>query len=629
MDKIELGTPEGTAENIDKIAELFPQVVTEVENADGKLARAVDFDVLRDLLGDVAEGQRERYQFTWPGKREAKAEARRPIYKTMIPEPGKSKNWDTTENLYIEGDNLDALKILKETYAGKVKLIYIDPPYNTGHDFIYDDDFAKTRGEYDAESGDFDEEGGRLVANTEGNGRFHSDWCSMIYPRLLLARDLLTSDGSILLSIDANEVKNLRAICDEIFGAQCFKNCIAVRRGIKNVQAQFDDIAALSQGHEYILLYSRNATNRFHKLSLAHDGKPGKWDTFWRGTDRPSMRYELFGETPHSGQWRWEKGRAYTAVSNYNTFLKDAAGSMSLDEYYLDNLAATNEKMNFVRKNEDGTVQYCVPPSTGKLLSDNWMDLTLSGNETDAFDTEKSVAIIQRIVEWLAPPNSIVLDFFSGSGTTAHAVIEANKNDNGQRRFIMVQLPENCGDNPSAIKHGYKTLCDLGEDRINRAGAKIAADIDKGNEQLELGAEPKLYPDLGFRVLRIDSSNFKDFYLTPGEISQESLFDFADNVKEGRSGLDLLFEVLPKLGIPYSAKIEERVLADKKVFFVDGDKLAACFDANVGSDTIEEMAKAKPWYAVIRDSSMADDATHANYEELFRTYSPDTVPQVI
>ena len=629
MDKIELGTPEGTAENIDKIAELFPQVVTEVENADGKLARAVDFDVLRDLLGDVAEGQRERYQFTWPGKREAKAEARRPIYKTMIPEPGKSKNWDTTENLYIEGDNLDALKILKETYAGKVKLIYIDPPYNTGHDFIYDDDFAKTRGEYDAESGDFDEEGGRLVANTEGNGRFHSDWCSMIYPRLLLARDLLTSDGSILLSIDANEVKNLRAICDEIFGAQCFKNCIAVRRGIKNVQAQFDDIAALSQGHEYILLYSRNATNRFHKLSLAHDGKPGKWDTFWRGTDRPSMRYELFGETPHSGQWRWEKGRAYTAVSNYNTFLKDAAGSMSLDEYYLDNLAATNEKMNFVRKNEDGTVQYYVPPSTGKLLSDNWMDLTLSGNETDAFDTEKSVAIIQRIVEWLAPPNSIVLDFFSGSGTTAHAVIEANKNDNGQRRFIMVQLPENCGDNPSAIKHGYKTLCDLGEDRINRAGAKIAADIDKGNEQLELGAEPKLYPDLGFRVLRIDSSNFKDFYLTPGEISQESLFDLADNVKEGRSDLDLLFEVLPKLGIPYSAKIEERVLADKKVFFVDGDKLAACFDANVGSDTIEEMAKAKPWYAVIRDSSMADDATHANYEELFRTYSPDTVPQVI
>lgn len=629
MDKIELGTPEGTAENIDKIAELFPQVVTEVENADGKLARAVDFDVLRDLLGDVAEGQRERYQFTWPGKREAKAEARRPIYKTMIPEPGKSKNWDTTENLYIEGDNLDALKILKETYAGKVKLIYIDPPYNTGHDFIYDDDFAKTRGEYDAESGDFDEEGGRLVANTEGNGRFHSDWCSMIYPRLLLARDLLTSDGSILLSIDANEVKNLRAICDEIFGAQCFKNCIAVRRGIKNVQAQFDDIAALSQGHEYILLYSRNATNRFHKLSLAHDGKPGKWDTFWRGTDRPSMRYELFGETPHSGQWRWEKGRAYTAVSNYNTFLKDAAGSMSLDEYYLDNLAATNEKMNFVRKNEDGTVQYYVPPSTGKLLSDNWMDLTLSGNETDAFDTEKSVAIIQRIVEWLAPPNSIVLDFFSGSGTTAHAVIEANKNDNGQRRFIMVQLPENCGDNPSAIKHGYKTLCDLGEDRINRAGAKIAADIDKGNEQLELGAEPKLYPDLGFRVLRIDSSNLKDFYLTPGEISQESLFDFADNVKEGRSDLDLLFEVLPKLGIPYSAKIEERVLADKKVFFVDGDKLAACFDANVGSDTIEEMAKAKPWYAVIRDSSMADDATHANYEELFRTYSPDTVPQVI
>ena len=629
MDKIALGTPDGAVENIELLGKLFPQVVTETENSEGGLERAVDFDALRELLGDVAEGQRERYQFTWPGKREAKAEARRPITKTMIPCPEKSKDWDTTENLYIEGDNLDALKILKETYAGKVKLIYIDPPYNTGHDFVYDDDFAQTRGEYDAQSGDYDEQGGRLVANTEGNGRFHSDWCSMMYPRLLLARDLLSADGSILISIDANEVKNMRAICDEVFGAQCFKNCIAVRRGIKNVQAQFDDIAALSQGHEYMLLYAKTSTNRYPKLSLSHGGKPGKWDTFWRGTDRPTMRYELLGENPKTGQWRWEKSRAYAAVKNYETYLSEAAKTMTLDEYYLDNLVATNEKMNFVRKNEEGTVQYYVPPSTGKLLSDNWMDLTLSGNETDVFDTEKSVSIIQRAVEWLTGPDSIVVDFFSGSGTTAHAVMDVNLQDSGSRRYVMVQLPEDCSDNQAAAEHGYSTLCDLGEERIRRAGAKIAAEIDEANKQLELNAEPKPCPDLGFRVLRIDSSNFKDSYLTPSETEQASLLDLIDNVKEGRSDLDLLFEVLPKLGIPYSAKIEERELCSKKVFFVDDDKLAACFDKNVGADTIEEMAKAEPWYAVIRDASMADDATHANYEELFRTYSPGTTPQVI
>ena len=265
MEKIELGTPDGAVENIEKIAELFPQVVTEVENTDGELARAVDFDALRDLLGDVAEGQRERYQFTWPGKREAKAEARRPIYKTMIPEPGKSKDWDTTENLYIEGDNLDALKILKETYAGKVKLIYIDPPYNTGHDFVYDDDFAKTRGEYNAESGDYDEEGGRLVANTEGNGRFHSDWCSMIYPRLTLARDLLAADGTIFISIDENEANNLEKICDEVFGRANFLTRFIWRK----VDSPNDNHVVITPDHEYIFPIAK-MRQRLPCVSVGH-----------------------------------------------------------------------------------------------------------------------------------------------------------------------------------------------------------------------------------------------------------------------------------------------------------------------------------------------------------------------
>lgn len=639
MEKIELGTPDGAVENIEKIAELFPQVVTEVENTDGELARAVDFDALRDLLGDVAEGQRERYQFTWPGKREAKAEARRPIYKTMIPEPGKSKDWDTTENLYIEGDNLDALKILKETYAGKVKLIYIDPPYNTGHDFVYDDDFAKTRGEYNAESGDYDEEGGRLVANTEGNGRFHSDWCSMIYPRLTLARDLLAADGTIFISIDENEANNLEKICDEVFGRANFLTRFIWRK----VDSPNDNHVVITPDHEYIFAYCKNAATvtlrqrRAPELVDAYNG-PDENGRYWRDrllrkngknslrADRPTMYYAL---TAPDGSEVWpirEDGREGCW----------AAGPSSLKEI--------DARGDLIWKQRDGKWV----PYTREYAADNptkpwmtiWNDLpamrqTKAGMKdlfgiSNVFDTPKPPALIQRCMELGGvKEGEIVLDFFSGSAATAHAALDFYSNEEVAAKWILVQIPELLDEGAEARQFGFKSICDLGEERIRRAGEKIANEIDESNKQLELGAEPKPYPDLGFRVLRIDSSNFKDFYLTPGETSQESLFDFADNVKEGRSELDLLFEVLPKLGIPYSAKIEERVLAGKKVFFVDGDKLAACFDANVGSDTIEEMAKAKPWYAVIRDSSMADDATHANYEELFRTYSPGTVPQVI
>lgn len=639
MEKIELGTPDGAVENIEKIAKLFPQVVTEVEKTDGELARAVDFDALRDLLGDVAEGQRERYQFTWPGKREAKAEARRPIYKTMIPEPGKSKDWDTTENLYIEGDNLDALKILKETYAGKVKLIYIDPPYNTGHDFVYDDDFAKTRGEYNAESGDYDEEGGRLVANTEGNGRFHSDWCSMIYPRLTLARDLLAADGTIFISIDENEANNLEKICDEVFGRANFLTRFIWRK----VDSPNDNHVVITPDHEYIFAYCKNAATvtlrqrRAPELVDAYNG-PDENGRYWRDrllrkngknslrADRPTMYYAL---TAPDGSEVWpirEDGREGCW----------AAGPSGLKEI--------DARGDLIWKQRDGKWV----PYTREYAADNptkpwmtiWNDLpamrqTKAGMKdlfgiSNVFDTPKPPALIQRCMELGGvKEGEIVLDFFSGSAATAHAALDFYSNEEVAAKWILVQIPELLDEGAEARQFGFKSICDLGEERIRRAGEKIANEIDESNKQLELGAEPKPYPDLGFRVLRIDSSNFKDFYLTPGETSQESLFDFADNVKEGRSELDLLFEVLPKLGIPYSAKIEERVLAGKKVFFVDGDKLAACFDANVGSDTIEEMAKAKPWYAVIRDSSMADDATHANYEELFRTYSPDTVPQVI
>lgn len=634
MEKIKMGTPDGAIENVERIAELFPQVVTEVENADGELERAVDFDTLRDLLGDVAEGQRERYQFTWPGKREAKAEARRPIYKTMIPEPGKSKDWNTTENLYIEGDNLDALKILKETYAGKVKLIYIDPPYNTGHDFVYDDDFAKTRGEYDAESGDYDEEGGRLVANTEGNGRFHSDWCSMMYPRLLLARDLLAADGAIFISIDDNEATNMRSLCNEIYGEANFIAAFVWQKTL----TRRNDARQVSTAHDYILVYAKSGQSFSVKpeppsekqratYTNRDDDPRGDWLAvpFHAPNIRPNLTYPIV--LPSGRSVMPPKGRCWsTSKENYDSmvadnriwFGKDGDGMPQRKKYWAER--GENEGIvpwtwwpyEFAGENREATKEV-------KELFD----------EATIFSAPKPTKLILRILNLFHTEESVVFDFFSGSSTTAEAVMRANEMDGGRRQFIMVQLPETCEQGTVAYGLGYKTICDLGEERIRRAGVKIVEDIDKENRQLELGSELKSYPDLGFRVLRIDSSNFKDFYLTPGETSQESLFDFADNVKEGRSDLDLLFEVLPKLSIPYSAKIEERMLAGRKVFFVDGDKLAACFDANVGSDTIEEMAKAKPWYAVIRDSSMADDATHANYEELFRTYSPDTVPQVI
>ena len=680
MEKIELGTPDGAVENIEKIAELFPQVVTEVENTDGELARAVDFDVLRDLLGDVAEGQRERYQFTWPGKREAKAEARRPIYKTMIPELGKSKDWDATENLYIEGDNLDALKILKETYAGKVKLIYIDPPYNTGHDFVYDDDFAKTRGEYDAESGDFDEEGGRLVANTEGNGRFHSDWCSMMYPRLILVRDLLAADGAIFVSIDDNESSNLRKICDEVFGSVCFVGDIAWQK----TYSPRNDSKGIPAEVEHIIAYSKAlnwAPNRLARTSEMDEryGSPDNDPRPWKAGDASApgavthqgmvyaIQHPLTGELLYPPNGRHRPFGGYSMLSLMSEWaeyewrdihdeerraeicgiqpgeVRQGVQALMLKEPTEETYQKARQRygqgrwpqLYFTSGGKGGmAVKRYLDEMEGKMPTNLWpyaevghtdeakKQLKALFDGSAPFDTPKPVRLMRRILDIASSKDCTVLDFFSGSASMAQAVMEKNAEDGGSRRFVLVQIPE-------MTTGQFSTLTEIGEERIRRAGAKIAAGIDESNKQLELGAEPKPYPDMGFRVLRIDSSNFKDFYLTPGETSQESLFDFADNVKEGRSDLDLLFEVLPKLGIPYSAKIEERMLAGRKVFFVDGDKLAACFDENVGSDTIEEMAKAKPWYAVIRDSSMADDATHANYEELFRTYSPDTVPQVI
>lgn len=617
-EKMKMHSPDLVAENVARIAELFPGCVTEAKGDDGQVKRAIDFDLLRQELSDhIVEGPRERYHLDWPGKKEALLVANSPIAKTLRPCRGESVDFENTKNLFIEGDNLEALKLLQETYLNKVKLIYIDPPYNTGNDFVYCDKFVSDRSKYLLSSQEVDEVGNRLVLNSDSSGRFHSDWLSMMYPRLKLARNLLSEDGVIFISIDVNEFTNVKKLCDELFGESCHKNTISVRRGIKNVQAQFEDLNALSQGHEYILLYSKQNYMRLPKAVLNHaERKPGKWDTFWRGTDRPTMRYELLGTSPTSGQWRWEQSRALEAVRNYEQYLTHHEKHLSLDDWYLDNLTSTNTKLNFVRLSGDGVVQYYVPPSEGKLLSDNWMDLTLSGSATKEFDTEKSADLLIRIISWIVAPekDSIVLDFFAGSSTTAHAVIAQNSLDNGQRRFIMVQVGEPCDEKTEAFKSGFQTVADISKERIRRSGSQVKSENSSVTSNL----------DAGFRVLKIDSSNMKDVYYAPDQIKQADMFDQIENIKEDRTPEDLLFQVLLDWGVDLSLPIEQVTMDGKTVFCVDGNALAACFDTGINEELVKLIADRKPLRVVFRDSGYANDAARINVEQIFKALSPQT-----
>lgn len=619
MEKLKMHSPNLVEQNIEKLASLFPNCVTESKGADGKLKQAIDFDLLKqELSAHIVDGPQERYQLNWPGKREALLTANAPIAKTLRPCREESVNFDTTQNLFIEGDNLEALKLLQETYLGKVKMIYIDPPYNTGSDFVYKDNFTEAIESYLVRTNQKDEQGKNLLANTVANGRFHSDWLSMIYPRLKLARNLLADDGLIFISIDSHEIHNLRKLCDEIFGEGSHKNTIAVRRGIKNVQAQFDDLSSLSQGHEYVLLYAKKPEVRLPKLLLSHEEKkPGKWDTFWRGTDRPTMRYELLGVHPESGQWRWERSRSLEAIDNYKKYLAQAESGLSLDDYFLDHLTSTNVKLNFLRKSQEGTIQYYVPPSEGKLLSDNWMDITLSGNETQAFDTEKSVALLQRIVEWACGSNDVVLDFFAGSGTTAHATMAVNGKDGGKRKFILVQLPEQCNEDSVAFKAGYKTIADITKERIRRA--------------CESFINCKTI-DAGLRTLKVDTSNMTDVYYNPDAIIQDDLFAQVDNIKADRTEEDLLFQVMLDWGVDLMAPILRQTIDGKSVFLVDADAqhqhgaLVACFDKTGGVNEafIQQLAAFSPLRLVFRDAGFSSDAAKINVEQLLKQLSPTT-----
>ena len=640
MDKLKMHSINKVDENIRRIGELFPNCLTERLNEEGKPEACIDFDVLKQELSSVVvEGNEERYQFTWPDKKKSILLANAPISATLRPCREESVDFDTTENLYIEGDNLDVLKLLQETYLGKIKMIYIDPPYNTGNDFVYEDDFAESAGEYLANSGQYDDQGNRLVTNLDSNGRFHTDWINMIYPRLKLAKDLLTDDGLIFISIGDEEIDNLRKICDEIFGESNLRNQITIRRGAKSLQAQFETWDKLGQAVEYILMYSKNASYRFPKqLKPLEEKRAGGWNNHWRGTDRPTMRYELFGITPQNGQWRWSQERSLQAKKNYEQMASELGYSAldyipqeQIDDWY----TKKDQTIDLLRLSSNGKPEHYIAPTNETLLNNSWVDLLVGSSSeinqlftAKVFDTAKLTEVIKRIIQFtdhsaiildFFSGSATILDFFSGSATTAHATMQLNSEDGGNRKYIMVQLPEETDEKSEAYKAGYKNICEIGKERIRRAGAKIKAESPLTNSNI----------DTGFRVLKLDSSNMKDVYYSP-EDTTRSLFDTAvDNIKEDRTPEDLLFQVMLDLGILLSSKIEEKEIVGKKVFTVADGFLIACFDKDVTDEVITEIAKQKPYYFVMRDSSMASDSVATNFDQIFATYSPETVRKVL
>ena len=632
MDKLKMQSRDVVGGNVEKIAALFPQCVTERLNKDGKPELAIDFDKLRaELSNDVLDDGEERYQFTWPDKRAASRLANEPINKTLRPCREESVDFDTTENLYIEGDNLDVLKVLRETYLGRVKMIYIDPPYNTGNDFVYNDDFAQSRNDFEATSGAFDEEGSQLIdpmqRNTESNGRFHTDWLNMIYPRLKVARDLLSDDGVIFISIDDNEVENLRKICDEIFGAENHIESVIW----KNKYGAGAKTIGFISAHEYILIYSKHPITditcefvgeereKYNKRDSKYTQRgPYRTQPLMTNSlgDRPNLMYSIF----HNGveikprkQWVWSKERMEAAIANDDvefSLQKDGSYTVRSKSYLYD---------------DNGNIRRGKPVSVlnGPFTQDGTQEVRDLFSGKSIFDFTKPSELIKFLVGLEINSDSskdyIVLDFFSGSATTAHAVMKLNAEDGGKRKFIMVQLPEMTDEKSEARKAGYETICQIGEERIRRAGKRVKEDAGLNGQDL----------DIGFRVLKLDSSNMEDVFYTPEDFDAQNIFTTINNVKSDRTPLDLLFQVLPELDIELSAKIEEKEVNGKKVFFVDGNYLIATFDTEVNESTVTEIAKMKPQYFVMRDASAANDNVLDNFEQIFRHYSPDTIRKIL
>ena len=703
MEKMKMQSENLVDENVEKIAKLFPNCITEGKDENGNVVRTVDFDLLKqELSQDLVEGNDERYTLNWAGKKQSILTANSPINATLRPcekesvgKDGTPGGWDS-QNLYIEGDNLDVLKLLRETYLNKIKMIYIDPPYNTGNDFVYNDDFATSADEYLQNSKSYDEDGNRMVQNLESNGRFHSDWLSMMYPRLKLARDLLTEDGCIAISLDDNEQSNLIKICDEIFGN---RNRIAILKILSNPRGR-QSSEFFAESGEYVTIYAKNA-NKVKILGESLDDETiktyNKIDEFGkryrdmglrkrgadsRREDSPTLYFSIYYniqtkdisttkkdgyieitpklEDGSDGRWRWSKQKIEKdksllycrEVKRNNNFEYDI-----FEKSYLENDSTTKSKDFWVEKE----INYDRSSQELREL----FDIRL-------FDYAKPLYLIKKLLNRIVEndKNTTILDFFSGSATTAHAVMQLNAEDGGNRKFIMVQLPERCDEKSEAYKAGYKNICEIGKERIRRAGKKIVEEIknasitfgknrkdvkemsaderksfdkainmaseklnqEDGLKNLEdfMNQADRTIPDIGFRVLKLDSSNMKDVYYTPAETPQSSLLDLVSNIKEDRSPEDLLFQVMLDMGVMLDSKIKKIELsASKQAFNVNDGNLICCFDINLSEEDVTKIAKMQPLYAVFRDSSMSSDSVAVNFDQIFETYSPSTTRKVL
>lgn len=587
------------------------------------MKRSIDFDKLRQLLSsDIVEGNEERYQFTWPDKRKAILAANAPINATLRPCPEESVDFDTTQNLYIEGDNLDVLKCLKETYLHKVKMIYIDPPYNTGNDFVYEDDFAESAAEYLANSGQFDEQGNRLVTNTESNGRFHTDWLNMIYPRLKVARDFLTEDGVIFISIDDNEVENLRKVCDEIYGESNFIATLVWERAY----SPKNDAKYISNSHDYVLMYAKSAANfvigrleRTAEANARYSNPDNDPRGVWKPSDMSVKTYNAecdYSITTPSGRvveppagrcWRLSRNAFRERLQDNRIWFGSDGNSVPCIKRFITELKHDGMAPTSILFYKD----------VGHSQEGAQEVVSLFGDK-GVFDGPKPVRLLERLITLAnLKEDSIVLDFFSGSATTAHAVMKKNAEKAKHSRFIMVQLPEEVSDKKK--DQGYKNICEIGKERIRRAGAKIK----------EENPEKAQHLDTGFRVLKLDSSNMKDVFYSPKETSQLELFRYVDNVKDDRTSEDLLFQVMLELGATLDSKIEESEVDGKTIYNVADGYLVACFDQEVSDDVVKAIAKMQPTYAVLRDTSLANDATATNFEQKFKTYAPNTTTKIL
>ena len=628
-DRLEMQTKDLTEINIQKIAEIFPSCVTETKTDDGKTRLAVDFESLKRQLSDavIPEGK-ERYIISWPGKSESQRLANSPTTLTLRPCLDESSEFVKTKNIYIEGDNLEALKLLRETYLGKVKMIYIDPPYNTGNDFLYDDKFESTEEEYSQISGDYDDYGHRMVINSGSNGKYHTDWLNMIYPRLILAKDLLSEDGVIFISIDDNEQANLKKMCDEIFGERNFVATLIWQKKF----SRSNDATYFSTMHDFILCYARN--------NIVNNQNGWKIGLLPRNGEIP----EGYGNPDNDPRGPWTSV-ILSAKSGSESLLYEITTPSGRKVMPPSGRYWSCSKETFEKWNQDGRIWYGIKgdgtPRKKTFLSEVQEGLRPNtillhedaGNNQEAkqelkklfegvgiFDGPKPVRLIKLLIKIAnLEKDSIVLDFFSGAATTAQAVIETNAEEKSDLSFILIQIPEKCSEDSEAFKNGYTTICDIGKERIKRAGKQLTEQQTLDDNKL----------DVGFRVFKIDSSNMNDVFYDPTATKKEILDYAAENIKSDRSGQDLLIQVMLELGIELSADIQEEKIADKTIFTVDGDYLIACFDSDVDDNLVTEIAKRQPRYAVFRDSSMSSDSVAINFGEIFKTFSPNTQTKVL